>query len=404
MNALPADERRARAALSRLAEPADGRLGKLVAERGASAVLGDVQRGHLGADHGELLASLRARLPRLDVDRDLAALDAVSGRLVCPGDEEWPEALDDLGAVAPLLLWVRGSAHLASATDSAIAIVGARNATEYGELVAGDIAATVAEQGWAIVSGGAFGIDAAGHRGAMAAGGITIAVLACGIDMAYPQAHHALFEQIAVDGAVVSELPPGSAPHRLRFLTRNRLIAGLAAGTVIVEAAVRSGAKRTATYTRELGRPLMVVPGPVTSEQSTGCHQLLRDDPLTVLVTNAAEVLEMVGRIGDDLAPVLRGEVLPRDELSPESQRVLDALPVLRAQGPARIADTAGLPLTVVEGALGVLLLGGLAEQRDSGWRLSRATRAAPTASPNGPITGDQANRTASRRPVVLDP
>jgi DNA processing protein len=373
------DERRARAALSRLAEPADPVLGFLVDTWGAPDVLARIRQGDLGEVPGidpdltqRLLHTTQARLPSLDVDRDLAALDAVDGRLVCPGDHEWPLAADDLHIEAPLVLWVRGHAHLATVVDRAVAMVGTRTATDYGELVATDMAATLAEDGWTVVSGGAYGIDAASHRGAMAAGGTTVAVLACGVDRTYPRAHHGLFQRILETGLLVSELPPGCAPHRQRFLTRNRLIAALSAGTVIVEAAVRSGAKRTASYARALGRPLMAVPGPVTSALSVGCHQMLREDPTTVLVTGPADVVEMVGRIGADLAPVLRGEVLPRDELSPDAQRVLDAMPVIRAQGPARIAETAGLPLAVVEGSLGLLLLGGLVEQRPGGWRLAR--------------------------------
>jgi DNA processing protein len=365
-----------------LAEPANPLLGGLVAAAGAPAVLDGARDGYLGRGEkpAELLAAMQARLPTLDVDRDLAALDAAGGRLVGPSDAEWPAAVDDLGPSAPLVFWVRGVADLASVADRAVAMVGTRNATDYGDLVATDLAVTLAEQGWAIVSGGAFGIDAASHRGAMAAGGMTVAVLACGVDVPYPRSHHGLFESILDCGLLVSELPPGCAPHRQRFLTRNRLIAALAAGTVVVEAAVRSGAKSTATHTRHLGRPLMVVPGPVTSALSVGCHQLLRDHPESVLVTSAAEVVEMVGRIGADLAPQLRADVLPRDELSAETAQVLEAVPVVRAQGPARIAVTAGLPLATVEAALGMLLLEGLVEERAGGWRLAAQPGAAAPA------------------------
>jgi DNA processing protein len=404
---VPDDDRRARAALSRLAEPADRLLGELVGDSGACAVLDGVRDGYLGPrqEHRTLLAALQSRQTTLDVDRDLAALDAVSGRLVCPGDHEWPPVVDDLGPSAPLVLWVRGSGHLATMVDRAVAMVGTRNATDYGELVATDMAATLAEQGWAIVSGGAFGIDAASHRGAMAAGGMTIAVLACGVDVPYPRSHHGLFENILDSGLLVSEWPPGCAPHRQRFLTRNRLIAALGAGTVVVEAAVRSGAKRTATETRQLGRPLMVVPGPVTSALSVGCHQLLRDHPESVLVTSAAEVVEMVGRIGDDLAPLLRAEVVPRDELSAETARVLEAVPVVRAQGPARIADTAGLPLATVEAALGMLVLEGLVEERAGGWRLGSVPRAEALAlGQTGDTSVEAGESDTEPRAMVLDP
>ena len=384
MTAAAAGERRARAALARLAEPGNAVLGDLVAGR----VPRSPRRRTPGRTfpNGKLLAEMRARLPTLDVDADLAALAAAGGRLLCPDDDEWPPAVNDLGAIAPIVLWVRGPAYLATAVEHAVAIVGTRASTDYGSHVATGLGADLAERGWTVVSGGAFGIDGAAHRGALTVGGTTVAVLACGVDVPYPRGHHALFDRILETGALVSELPPGCAPQRLRFLTRNRLIAALAAGTVVVEAAARSGAGRTANDTRELGRPLMAVPGPVTSVTSVGCHQLLRDDEPAVLVTGVADVLEMVGRIGDDLAPLPRGEVRPRDELSAETARVLDAVPVVRAQGPARIAATAGLPLADVEAALGLLLLDGFVEERPGGWRLAGGTEAR-TGDPHEPDT-----------------
>lgn len=369
MSAPDDAERWARAALARLAEPGNRTLGDVLACDGPVATLEAVISGDL--PDGELLAQLQARLPSLDVDADVRALAAVDGRLVCPGDDEWPEQVNDLGTAAPIALWVRGGAHLASAVERAVAVVGTRTPTDYGEHVATGLAADLAERDWTVVSGGAYGIDAAAHRGALAMSGTTVAVLACGVDVPYPRAHHQLFAGILDEGALVSELPPGCAPHRVRFLTRNRLIAGLAAGTVVVEAASRSGTRRTASDTRDLGRPLMVVPGPVTSATSVGCHALLRDDAPAVLVTGVADVLEMVGRIGADLAPVPRGEVRPRDRLSAEAARVLEAVPLRRAQGPARIASTAGLPLAVVESALGLLLLEGFVQARPDGWRLA---------------------------------
>jgi DNA processing protein len=367
------EDRRARVALSRLAEPANKALGELVREHGAASVVADLRTQSLKDE--QLQGRLRSRFECLDVDAELAALDAVGGRVVCPGDDEWPAALEDLGDRAPLVLYVRGAGHLAAATDNAVAMVGMRAATDYGTEVATTMAVELGDRDWTIVSGGAYGIDAASHRGALAVGGTTVAVLACGVDVTYPSGHGGLFGAIAENGLVVSELPPGSAPHRMRFLDRNRLIAALGAGTVVVEAAARSGAHRTAREARDLGRALMVVPGPVTVESSVGCHRLLREEPTAVVVTGGADVLEMVGRVGVDLAPIPQGEVRPRDELTPDLARVLDAMPVLRAQGPARIATTAGLPLSEVERALGRLDLLGLAEEFSGGWRLAKAAR-----------------------------
>lgn len=203
-------------------------------------------------------------------------------RFVIPGDDEWPEkqlrALDtntthhEAGGY-PMGLWFKGGQHT---LRESVSIVGSRSATTYGGSVAGDIAAAVARQEWAVVSGGAFGIDQAAHRGALANGGITVAVLACGADRAYPSAHRNLLDHIGDVGLVISEAHPGSAPTRLRFLARNRIIAALGVGTVVVEAAVRSGALNTATWARSLERLVMGVPGPVTSAPSQGVHQLLR--------------------------------------------------------------------------------------------------------------------------------
>ena len=181
-------------------------------------------------------------------------------RLICPGEPGWPPQLDDLGAARPCALWVRGAADLRASCEKSLAVVGARAATAYGRHAA--TSAARAGRGWAIVSGGAYGIDAAAHHGALTAGGVTIAVLACGPDLPYPRAHAGLLADIAVRGAVISECPPGRQPSRRRFLARNRIIAALARGTVIIEAAERSGTLATARHASELGRPLMAVPGP----------------------------------------------------------------------------------------------------------------------------------------------
>ncbi len=225
----------------------------------------------------------------------------VGGRLVVPGDLEWPRQLEDLGDLAPWALWVRGTVDLRLSALRSVAVVGARAATSYGTHVASTLGSDLAASGWAVVSGGAFGIDAAAHAGALAARGVTVAVLACGVDVAYPPRHDALFARIAADGLLVSEVPPGAAPHRTRFLVRNRVIAALTRGTVVVEAALRSGSLSTAHEAERLGRPVLGVPGPVTSTMSQGVHRALRGGAL--LVTSAAEVVEAVGDLGADLAP-----------------------------------------------------------------------------------------------------
>ena len=266
-------------------------------------------------------------------------------------------------------------------------MVGSRAATGYGAHIAGEIAADLGNQGWVVVSGGAYGIDAAAHRGALAANATTIAVLACGVDHPYPVGHADLFADIAAGGLVISEWPPGRHPARLRFLVRNRVIAALTCGTVIVEAGERSGALNTARHAAELGRPLMAVPGPVTSRESAGCHRIIREWGATC-VTCAADIIEMVSPLGDpDILASAGGQwptVLPtrgpadsgsppsRDELDPDSARVLDALPARGGAGPSTIAVEAGVDLDTVLCCLGLLAGCGFVERCDRGWRLRR--------------------------------
>ena len=382
------EQRLARAALTYLAEPGDPALGALLARCEPAEVVAAIKADLLpatGPGCGDspasrkalerALARWRARLPGLPGDADIAAACRDGIRLVCPGDPQWPERLDELGAVRPYALWLRGRVDLPSACRRSVSMVGSRAATGYGAHVAGEIAADLGEQGWTIVSGGAYGIDAAAHRGAQVVGAITIAVLACGVDYPYPAGHAGLFADIAAAGLVISEWPPGRHPARLRFLVRNRVIAALTCGTVVVEAGERSGALNTARHAAELGRPLMAVPGPVTSRQSAGCHQIIRDWGATC-VTCAADIIEMVSPLGiadspEAPAPAgLRGA--PRDELDLDSARVLDALPARGAAGPSTIAVEAGVDLDTVLRCLGLLAGCGFVERCDRGWQLRR--------------------------------
>jgi DNA processing protein len=266
-------------------------------------------------------------------------------------------------------------------------MVGSRAATGYGGHVAGEIAADLGERGWAIVSGGAYGIDAAAHRGALAAEAVTIAVLACGVDYPYPAGHADLFAAIAAQGLVVSEWPPGCHPGRIRFLIRNRVIAALGCGTVIVEAGERSGALNTARHAANLGKPLMAVPGPVTSAQSAGCHRIIREWGASC-VTRAADIIELLSPLSvpDALAPgggldpahlpdPDPGSAFSRDDLDADSARVLDALPARGGAGTSTIAVDAGVDLDTVLRCLGRLAGYGFIERCDRGWRLRRPSR-----------------------------
>lgn len=366
--------RGARAYLSRVAEPPAPALRALVTEVGPVRAARQVAAGQV-AD--PVLAETRARREEDRAEADLAAIAALGGRLVVPEDAEWPAdsfacfatppALADERWGAPLALWARGAARLDEFGDRVVAVVGARAATGYGEHVAADFGYGLAECGVVVVSGAAFGIDSAAHRGALAAQGCTVAVQACGLDRAYPAGHHRLLEQIAERGAVLSEYPPGTRPARYRFLVRNRLIAALAAGTVVVEAGIRSGARRTAAAAAALGRVVMAVPGPITSALSVGCHLLVREEQ-ALLVTRAAEVVEAVGRIGTDLAPMLSGPSRPTDGLSPELLAVYDALPARAPRYPEQLSRDSGVALHRVRSALPLLELRGLVGCGGSGW------------------------------------
>ncbi|WP_460492973.1 DNA-processing protein DprA [Dactylosporangium cerinum] len=194
-------------------------------------------------------------------------------------------------------MWLRGPARLDEALQRSVSIVGARAMTSYGQFVASEFAFGLAERGWTVVSGGALGVDVTAHRSALAAGGVTCAVLACGIDQPHPVSNSAVFERIAEVGLLLTEWPPGTRPYKPRFEARNRLIAA-ANGTVLVEAGARSGARSALGYARLLHRPAMVVPGPITSALSVGCHIELRQ-PRTVLVTSVEEIVEEVDGVSE---------------------------------------------------------------------------------------------------------
>lgn len=366
----------ARAYLLRVAEPPAPHLSRFVARHGPIKA-------------ADLVRSATAPQPVLDetaarrdvdlVERDLAAAESVGARLLVPEDADWPAwpflALDVARARGvpwagmPLALWVRGTAGLAGCAERAVAVVGARSATPYGEHVAAEFGHDLATAGITVVSGAAYGVDGAAHRGALAAAGPTVAVLGCGIDRSYPAGHATLLDRIAGSGVVVSEYPPGTPPAKHRFLVRNRLIAALAAGVVVVEAGRRSGTRNTAATAAGLGRLVMAVPGPVGSAMSIGCHELLRAGEAS-LVTTATDIAELVGRIGDDLAPPeVPGERRETDGLDERALRVHEALDRREGMAPEQVAVRSGVPLVQVRAVLPGLELTGHAERCDTGWR-----------------------------------
>jgi DNA processing protein len=370
------DERLARLTLARLCEPGSVTVHAAVGERGAVDVAGALRAGRPVARIGAAAAEgARLRAERYDPDVERERLLRCGGRFVCPGDDEWPAPRltwfgEQLREPPPLGLFVRGPHRLDALTERSVAVVGARAASAYGVQVAGELGLGLADRGWTVVSGGAFGIDGAAHRGALTStGATTLAVLACGVDVAYPRGHADLLSRIAAEGLIVSEVPPGSAPTRGRFLVRNRLIAALAVGTVVVEAAVRSGSLTTARQAADLGRVLMAVPGPVTSVLSSGCHRLLREG--ATCAGSAGEVLDAVGVLSDDAAIADRAPVSARDGLSATVRRVLDAVPVRAWADEASIARVAGVPALTVLQVLPPLQVAGLVEQGLEGWRLT---------------------------------
>jgi len=273
-------ETAARVIISLAGEPGDEKVGSAVAEFGA---IESVQRWLQEDSKLAIAKAIKRIVDTHEVEKALASIKAVSGRFVIPGDAEWPAQLGDLDIAAPIGLWVCGSEDLSAATSRSLAIVGARASTAYGERIASELASACAQTDVTVISGGAYGIDAAAHRGALAGHGKTIAVLACGVDVAYPAAHQSLLARVQESGLVVSEAPPGAGPHKHRFLTRNRLIAGLSQSTVVVEAALRSGALSTTNWALVLGRRVWGVPGPLTSATSAGVHLGIKESGFTIM-------------------------------------------------------------------------------------------------------------------------
>ena len=354
------DNRWARAVITSVF-PADSAAARAVAEHGAPAALHELLQQRVGA------AECFARMPWLANRTALAARLAqlpLRCELLVPGDPGWPAGVNDL-AEPPVALWVLGAAGADALTAPSIAVVGARAATAYGVRVATNISADVAAAGWSVVSGGAFGVDAAAHRGALTAG-TTTCVLACGVDIAYPAAHRDLIATIARVGAVVSEVGLGQPARRYHFLARNRLIAAITRGTVVVEAAHRSGSLSTARVALDLCRQVMAVPGPVTSAMSAGVHELMRTAPDVHLVTCAGHVLELCEPVGSALMEQPHGPRDARDALGADAARLIDHLGTAGLTA-AEAASAAQLSLPRAPAALAELQVAGLAHVSASG-------------------------------------
>ncbi len=358
------DERIARVVLSSLVEPAVAGPAALVAEHGAAEAVHRIRR----------MRRVRGGLAPDDAAAMIAQMAGRGVRLLVPDDPEWPSQVEDLPE-PPLCLWVRGPLDLRAAALRSVAIVGSRACTAYGEQATTQIAGGLADLAWSVISGAAFGIDAVAHRAALGVQAATVAVLAGGVDIPYPRAHEPLIARIGDVGAVVSECPPGGQPLRHRFLARNRLIAALSRGTVVVEAAHRSGALATAARADELGRIVMAVPGPITSMASAGTNRLLHEQ-VARAVASPEQVLSLLTGAGlAESAAGARGEGAGvgggagRAEPTGLLGDVLAALPRRGGRSIEEVAARSGIPQITCLAQLGVLELQGHAQRGSAGWR-----------------------------------
>lgn len=377
---IPDEVRRAYAYLGSVTERPTAQVWDLVDAVGPVEASERIRAGSVSND---LAGQSESRRGVVDVDRMFEIGSEVGARLVVPGDPEWPAAalapLDrprgrrrgGVGGVAtalrPLGLWWRGPADPRRVLARSVAVVGTRAPTPYGRAVAADLSAGIAAEDFSVVSGGAFGVDAAAHRATLGVGGCTIAVLACGVDRFYPRGNDGMLGAVAESGAVISAQPPGTGVTRYRFLDRNRIIAALTSATVVVEAAVRSGALSTAAWAAALDRPVGAVPGPVTSVASVGCHLLMRDRG-AVLIGRTADVVELAGDMGETTPPPT-GERTAWDGLDDVTRRVLEALPTRGGAAPSEVAASSGVPPSTTRAILGRLLSTGAALRGPEGWR-----------------------------------
>jgi DNA processing protein len=367
-----------------ICEPGDAFAGQLISTFGAGRALALELAGtdantyvshfaEAGSDWLEMkkfgrfertLADARERWwPRLSTSRVIAAIEAIerlNGWFITEQSEFWPQSLNDLADHTPRGIW--GLGNLTSELPKSISVVGSRIASNYGEFATGELLGPMVSRGYAVVSGGAHGIDAHAHRSTLALDGFTIAVMAGGLDRLYPSGNRELFKDVAAHGLLLSEMPPGAEPTKWRFLQRNRLIAALGDATVVIEASARSGAESTANRAVDLGRPLGAVPGPINSPGSDGCHQLIRDLKAQ-LITCSDDILELVGEDGLTSASGLQG-------LGALETRVLDVIGAGSADL-AKVCTEGGLTRSEAEMGIAGLSLMGLIEQDSMGWRRS---------------------------------
>lgn len=277
-----------------ITEPGDMLAGHLREELGAERTI-DMIAEHapvsawataLGYQPEQLQNSLEYWQHKYDYDHVSRIIDqsqSLGFELIFPGHPHWPSSLNDLGPATPAGLWARGDASILESLQHSATIAGARAASSYGTETTAEIVEALANDSAAIVTGGSFGIEAQAIRTAICTRASTVTISAGGLDRSYPAAHEGLYENAAEHGAILSESPVGTTPHRWRFLQRNRLLAALSTGTIIPEAGQRSGAINTAAHASILGRALGAVPGPITSATSSGCHRIITEYSATLI-------------------------------------------------------------------------------------------------------------------------
>ncbi len=363
------EDRTARMALCALQPQGNPQLSELVSLHGPGEVWDAILGRDADSPWGRRAASIKPEQIIADTRRCQA-------RFLTVEDDEWPGNLDLLDGVRlagqggpPLGVWVRGTLEL-SELVGAVAVVGARASTSYGNHVATEFGADLGLAGRVVVSGLAFGIDAAAHRGALSARHPTVAVLANGVDAAYPVAHVSLMEGVMARGAVISEAPPGCRPLKAAFLARNRLIAALTEGVVVVEAAARSGARNTASWAAALGKHVMAVPGPVTSSLSVTPHRLIREATAT-LVTSVADVTELLSPLQPELELPLWGEDQPLDRLPARLRALREVVAPREEVNVNDLMSRTGLSVPeCLAGVDELVELGWLEQAGEVGWRL----------------------------------
>ncbi|WP_237692863.1 DNA-processing protein DprA [Rothia nasimurium] len=329
---------------------------------------------------GERTQRWKSRRAGISVQQDTALARASGSWLCIPEDPDWPQALNDLAEKTPVGLWGRGDRQLLAqlTTEKSYAVVGSRDVSSYGNSATSHLAGELANRGYTVVSGGAFGVDATAHRAALATATSalpTVALMAGGLDRLYPKPNERLLHEIIERGLLLSEVPLGQNPTRYRFLQRNRLIAALTGASIVIEARWRSGALNTAHHALELGRPLYAVPGPIFSPTSEGCHRLIRDG-LAQLVTDARQILDdRTSEIAAEqtslfAAPSAHQQLL--DSLTETQRRVWDVLPLRTPATVEQLSADLALPARTVMIALSQLNRLNLAEQEGMGWRKTK--------------------------------